>query len=78
MSMNHIELIYCLFCMINVTHDHATVNILDVEKWKYIFLLSKLSHFKSNVFHMYVSIWAPHPTDGNLTDSHSVFLLRWV
>lgn len=64
--------------MINVTHDYATVNILDAEKCKIIFLLSKVSRIKSNVFYMYVSISIPHPTDGNLTDSCSVFLLCWV
>lgn len=53
MSINHIILIYCLLYMINVTQDHARVNILDVEKCKNIFLLSKVSHTKSNPFYMY-------------------------
>lgn len=64
--------------MINVTHDHATVNILDVEMCRIRFLLSKASHIKSNLLDMYVSICVPHPADGNLTDSRSVFLLFWV
>lgn len=52
MSINH-KLIYCLLYMINVTQDHARVNILDVEKCKNIFLLSKVSRTKSNPFYMY-------------------------
>lgn len=78
MSINHIKLIYCLLYMMNVTHDHATVNILEVEMCKITFLLRKVSHIKSNLFDVYVSICAPHPTDGNPTDSRSGFLLCWV
>lgn len=63
--------------MINVPHDHATVNVLTVEKCKNIFLMSKVSHIKSNLFNVYVSV-CTHPTDGNLTVSCSVFLLFWV
>lgn len=64
--------------MINVTDDHARVNILDVEKCKKIFLTSKVNHIKSNLLYVYVSICTPHPTDGNLTVPCSVFLLCWV
>lgn len=78
MSTNHIKLIYCLLYMIHVTHDHTTVNILDVEMCRIRFLLSKASHIKSNLLDMYVSICVPHPADGNLTDSRSAFLLCWV
>lgn len=59
----------------NVTRDHARVNILNVEKRTERFLMSKVNHIKSNLFYMYVSICAPHPPDGNLTDPRSVFLL---
>lgn len=62
----------------NVTHDHATVNIQDVEKCKNVFLMSKVKHIKSNLFDMYGSVRTPPPTDGNLTASCSGFLLCWL
>lgn len=64
--------------MINVTDDHARVNILDVEKCKKIFLMSKVNYIKSNLVYVYGSICTPRPTDGNLTVPCSVFLLCWV
>lgn len=35
-SINHSKLTYCLLYMMNVTHDHARVNILNVEVYREI------------------------------------------